>query len=134
MHKKIESYIHQQEKDFIAITTDTPLLTKLATKNYNEDLLTSFTQKKYFFYLFQLNEAGQYNTIFWNTQAVQPTDAIIYNEGSSGFVQLQNGYYVWRKVNVGQGIVLALIPIKWNYVITNEYLKNYFCNRAGYRK
>ena len=46
-------------------------------------------------------------------------------------MQLQNGYYVWRKVNVGQGIVLALIPVKWNYVITNEYLKNYFVIGQG---
>jgi two-component system, NtrC family, nitrogen regulation sensor histidine kinase NtrY len=126
VQKKIETYIHQQEKDFKILSNDTILLTKLATKNYDETFLETFTQKKYFFYLYQLTDAAQYETLFWNTQAVQPGDALLYSADSSGFVLLPNGYYVWHKVNIGQGLVVALIPVQWNYVITNEYLKNTF--------
>ena len=126
MQKKIETYIHQQEKDFKILSNDTLLLTKLSVKNYDEIFLQSLTQKKYFFYLYQLTDAAQYESLFWNTQAVQPGDALLYSADSSGFVQLPNGYYVWHKVNIGQGLVVALIPVQWNYVITNEYLKNTF--------
>ena len=126
MQKKIETYIHQQEKDFKILSNDTLLLTKLSVKNYDEIFLQTFTQKKYFFYLYQLTDAAQYESLFWNTQAVQPGDALLYSADSSGFVQLPNGYYVWHKVNIGQGLVVALIPVQWNYVITNEYLKNTF--------
>lgn len=78
-----------------------------------------------------MNDAGQYNAIFWNTQSVQPTDDLLRNADSTGFVQLQNGYYVWQKKNAAQGILIALIPVKWNYVITNEYLKNSFVIGEG---
>ncbi len=101
-------------------------MNKLVTKNYDEDFLKVFTDKKYFFYFYHLNELNQYTAAFWNTQAVQPTDKIILQKDSAGFIQLQNGYYVWRKVQVSNGIAIALIPVKWNYVITNDYLKNSF--------
>ncbi len=107
------------------------MLNKLSAKSYDEIFLQQAAQKKYFFYLFHLNESGQYNAIFWNTQAVQPTEDLLRNTDSSGFVQLQNGYYVWQKKNTNQGILIALIPVKWNYVITNEYLKNSFVIGEG---
>jgi two-component system, NtrC family, nitrogen regulation sensor histidine kinase NtrY len=50
---------------------------------------------------------------------------------SAGFIQLQNGYYVWRKINAGREIAIALIPVKWNYVVTNEYLQNNFVIGEG---
>ena len=127
VQRNIENYIQQQQGDFKNLSTDTSLLNKLATKNYDEIFLQNFTEKKYFFYLYHLNDVGQYNAVFWNTQAVQPTEELLYNNAdSSGFVQLQNGYYVWQKTNMAQGTAIALIPVKWNYVITNEYLKNSF--------
>jgi signal transduction histidine kinase len=110
----------------VQLGADDALLNNIVAKNYDELFLQQAAQKKYFYYLFHLNDAGQYNALFWTTQAVQPTDELLHNTDSSGFVQLQNGYYVWQKKNTPQGILIALIPVKWNYVITNEYLKNSF--------
>ncbi len=126
VQNSIETYIHQHEKDFGKLCTDTALLNKLSKKNYDESFLKKYTQKKYFFYLYKINETGQYASIFWSTQAVQPTAALVQNNDSSGFVLLQNGYYLWKKINLQNEIAIALIPIKWNYVVTNEYLKNAF--------
>jgi two-component system nitrogen regulation sensor histidine kinase NtrY len=129
--KNIEHYIHEQEADFNKQSTDTALLNKLIAKTYDEVFLQHFTEKKYFFFLYHLNDQGQYNAVFWNTQTVQPTDRLLYGGDGSGFIQLQNGYYVWHKMNTRRGITLALIPLKWNYVITNEYLKNSFVIGEG---
>ena len=129
--KYIETYIHQQEKDFEKLSADTTLLNKLTIKNYDESFLNAFTHKKYFFYLYQLNETGQYAATFWNTQAMMPTDVLLYNNDTAGFILLQNGYYAWRKVNSLKGVVIALIPVKWDYVVTNEYLKNTFVTGEG---
>lgn len=107
------------------------MLHKLSAKSYDETFLQKITQKKYYFYLYQLNDMGLYTAAFWNTQAVQPTEALLYGADSSGFVQLQNGYYVWRKKNTNRGIIIALIPVKWKYVVTNEYLKNTFVIGEG---
>ncbi len=126
VQKKIEGYIHRQEKDFDQLITNRVFLNKLAAKTYDNLFLNELTKKKYFFYLYQLNEFGQYAEIFWSTQAVLPSDIILQSTDSSGFIQLQNGYYVWRKANTDRGAAIALIPVKWNYVITNEYLKNTF--------
>jgi two-component system, NtrC family, nitrogen regulation sensor histidine kinase NtrY len=131
VQKKIETYIHEQEKNFEKISADTALLNKLAAKNYDEFFLKAFTQKKYFFYFYHLNEFSQYTAAFWNTQAVQPTEKILLQKDSTGFAQLQNGYYVWRKLHTNNGIAVALIPVKWNYVITNDYLKNSFVIGEG---
>lgn len=131
VQSKLEKYIHQQENDFIQLTADTALQRKLFTKTYDEVFLKTLTTKKYFFYLYRPNDFGQYNAVFWNTQAVQPSDAILYTSDTVGFIQLQNGYYAWRKNSGTHGITIALIPVKWNYVFTNEYLKNTFAIDGG---
>jgi signal transduction histidine kinase len=126
VQKKIETYIHKQEKDFNAVATDSALLSKLVSKKFDEPFLNSITEKKYFFYLYQLNDTGEYLPVFWNTQAVLPSVNVLKAIDTAGFAQLPNGYYVWRKSKTASGIAVALIPVKWNYVITNEYLKNNF--------
>ena len=126
VQKKIESHIQRQEKDFNLLIADSAFLNKISGKTYDEPVLNILTQKKYFLYLYHLKEFGLYTADFWSTQAVVPSDIVLQSADSSGFIQLQNGYYVWRKVNTAQGIAVALIPVKWNYVITNEYLKNAF--------
>jgi two-component system, NtrC family, nitrogen regulation sensor histidine kinase NtrY len=131
VQKKIESYIHQQEKDFAAISSDTAVLAAIIGKKYNENFLSNIIAKKYFFYVYRQNDAGQHNAIFWSTQSILPNDALLISADSSGFIKLSNGYYVWRKKNNGSNIAVALIPVKWNYVVTNEYLKNSFVTGEG---
>lgn len=131
VQKKIESYIHNQQKEFYKLTADTGLLKVFSSETYDEKNLIALSEKKYFIFLYQLNEMGLYDMFFWNTQAVKPTDDILFNTDSSGFLQLQNGYYVWQKFKTVNGVAIALIPVKWSYVITNEYLKNSFVTGSG---
>jgi two-component system nitrogen regulation sensor histidine kinase NtrY len=76
--------------------------------------------------LYEQKKLGQFALSFWNTQSTQPNNAILLSEKNEGFIQLQNGYYVWQKAYVNNIASVALIPIKWKYVITNEYLQNTF--------
>lgn len=126
VQKKIEGHIHRQEKDFKRLVSDTAFLNKLSGKTYDDLGLNVLTQKKYFFYLYHFNEFGEHVADFWSTQAVLPSDIVLQSTANAGFIQLQNGFYVWRKANVASGVAVALIPVKWSYVITNEYLKNTF--------
>jgi hypothetical protein len=102
------------------------LLTRLANNTYTEEELKDLTRKKYFLYLYDKNAMGNHNLLFWSTQVVQPMSALSIMQGKSGFVQLSNGYYVWRKTEFNDLTAIALIPIRWNYSITNDYLKNNF--------
>ncbi|HEY6436412.1 MAG TPA: hypothetical protein VIY47_07465, partial [Ignavibacteriaceae bacterium] len=129
--KNINSYKTKAENDFDALASDTSLINKIAKGNYNEDLLRQLTEKKYFLFVFSENGNGLYDLLFWNTQVADPTVQIYNMIGKSGFIHLANGEYVWRKNKINGLTVLALIPVRWNYTITNEYLKNSFAIGNG---
>jgi len=126
VQKNISKYIAEQENDFDDLTKDTFLINKLVNKTYDRTLLTQLTQKQYYFFIYWQNDIGLYNLNFWNTQVIEPEGYLFSLKDKSGFIQLSNGYYVWRKATVGNYNSLALIPVKWNYSITNEYLRNSF--------
>ncbi len=127
---RIESYILAQENDFDGLVTDTALIKTIVERNFDEKLLKVLSSKRYFLYIYSKNETGLFKLEFWSSQVVEPDGLLLTLPGKSGFMQLANGYYVWRKQQVGNLTTLALIPVKWNYSITNEYLKNSFA--TGY--
>jgi two-component system nitrogen regulation sensor histidine kinase NtrY len=124
--KKISAYITRQESDFDAFTKDTADIRKLGDKTYSESVLQRLAGKNYFVFILAKDTTDNYNLLFWNTQVIDPTVQVINMQGQSGFIQFPNGFYVWRKKVAGDITTLALIPVKWNYAITNEYLVNSF--------
>lgn len=124
--RNLAAFISQQENDFDKVAADTALLTRLSTKRFDENILRSFNSKKYFFYLYTLKDLGSSNLVFWNNQVIEPDKLLLLQSANEGFAHLSNGYFVWRKKNRGNTTALALIPVKWDYSITNEYLKNTF--------
>ena len=129
LKKSIGNYIARQENDFDALVKDTAFVNRLAHKNYNEQLLQQLSEKKYFLFILAKKEFVRYeayDVLFWNTQVTDPTASMGSMQAKTGFIQLPNGYYVWRREEVNGFTALALIPVKWNYAITNEYLENSF--------
>ena len=131
VQQTIATYIQNQENDFDAIVADTALINRIAYKNFDEKLLKQLSAKKYFLFVYNKNDLNLYSLLFWGTQVIEPDGLMLTLQSKSGFMQLANGYYVWRKQQVGTLTVLALIPVKWNYSITNEYLKNSFVTSEG---
>lgn len=126
VRKNIESYVQQQEKDFEQLMADTLLVKKMNDSKLDESQLQQLTDKKYFVYRYFVNDIGLHRLIFWNTQVVLPAEEILGSRERTGFIKLENGYYVWLKLNTENSITVALIPVKWNYFITNNYLRNNF--------
>ena len=124
--KNITAYILQQENDFDKLAIDTLLINKLASKNYDEQTLKNTAAKKYFIFVYDLNDSGSYNITFWNNHLVEADTQLLAQTANTGFALLSNGYYVWKKKQLNNKILVGLIPIKWNYTITNDYLKNSF--------
>ncbi|HMI79139.1 MAG TPA: hypothetical protein VK484_10105, partial [Ferruginibacter sp.] len=127
----IENYIQKQEKDFEQLMGDTAVVNRISDNSYDEPLLKKITDKRYFIYSYFINDIGLHQLIFWNTQAVLPSPQVLSSADSSGFIQLENGYYAWRKVSKASSITVALIPVKWNYFVTNAYLRNSFATGQG---
>jgi two-component system, NtrC family, nitrogen regulation sensor histidine kinase NtrY len=124
--KRVESYIQKQEEDYDKLASDTALINNLVRRNYDENLLKQIVDKNYYLYIYSKNEDSLFELQFWSSQVVEPDGVILTLPETSGFIQLVNGYYVWRKQHTGDLVSLALIPVQWNYSITNEYLKNSF--------
>ena len=126
VRKSIENYVQDQEKDFKKLLQDTALVKKINDNKFDENQLQQLTDKKYFIYSYFINDIGFHQIIFWNTQTVLPSADILSSQDSTGFIKLDNGFYVWQKKNTATSITVALIPVKWNYFINNTYLENTF--------
>ena len=131
VRKNISTYIAAQENDFDNLVKDSATIINIADKKYDGQLLKQLVEKKYFLYLYSKNDLGIYTLQFWNTQVVEPDGLILTLDGSAGFMRLGNGYYVWRKRNFNNLAAVALVPVKWDYTITNDYLKNTFAIGEG---
>jgi len=124
--KRITEYIHTQEKSFRHIADDTTEISKILSRSYDEKFLRKYMEKPFFFFVFKSGNRGTEDLVFWNTQKVQPFPSLLYESGNEGFIKLGNGYYVWSKI-VDHGYkLIALIPIKWDYYISTDYLRNEF--------
>lgn len=124
VQKKFTEYVQGQEKDFQHVAGDTAQLSKIISRNYDEHFLRQFIEKQYFFFAFKSDSSGSDDLVFWNTQKVQPFPSLLYESGNQGFIQLENGFYVWSKIVAGNYKLIALIPIKWKYYISTDYLSN----------
>lgn len=126
VQKRLSHYVQSQERDFNKVASDSLSISKMLNGTYNESFLKSYINKPYFLFAYKKEELGSNKLVFWNTQLVQPFAFMLYGKGTEGFEQLENGYYVWNKVDKPGYILIALIPIKWNYIVSMDYLKNDF--------
>lgn len=129
--RNITTYIQEQEQDFDTLAANKKLIRDIAAKEYDDKLLRSLTSKKYFLFVYDKDDLGLFHMLFWNTQVVEPDAQVLAHDENSWFQQLLNGWYVCRKQQVENLTVVALIPVKWNYSITNEYLRNSFAIGDG---
>jgi signal transduction histidine kinase len=125
--KNLSRFIAEQQNDFASIASDTAVLNHLVSQHYDESLLQQLSSKKYYLFVYQTKNYGNHsNLLFWSTQVVDPSLALASMNLQTGFIQLSNGYYVWQKSSFKDITLLGLIPIMWNYAITNDYLTNSF--------
>ncbi len=84
-------------------------------------LIQSITKsKKIYFCTYQQN-----HLTFWSSSRIVPDSALAYPNGTS-FSHENNGYYEVIKKAQGNFSVLFFIPVKTDYTINNQYLKNQF--------
>lgn len=126
VREKLNQYVIEQEKKAKTLFDNKKLLEQLVSNNYDEKTVQLFAQEKYFLFLYKLSEDGTENLKFWNTQQVLPPAFMLYGEELVGFVHMDNGYYVWKKYEEKDITGIILMPIKWDFFLENEYLKNDF--------
>lgn len=126
---KMRNYVRDAEEDFAATLADSRFSSLASGNKLTEEQSENLIAKDYFIFLYG-DTVSDKKLAYWNTQKVLPDSGIIKSAYKAGFAQLENGFYVWNKLEKGGTIAIALIPIKWNYIVTNEYLKNNFKGNA----
>ena len=122
---ELENYIQKAESDLTRLTADTAFLNRITTAKLNPGDRERSADNKAFLFIYK-NTAGFRQLVFWNTQAVLPGDEIIAGAREKGFVKLANGYYFFQSKNAGNLNIVSLLPVKWNYAVSNDYLENTF--------
>ena len=123
----ISSYINSNTVDFDTTIANQTIITQIETNTLSTENIELLTTKNYFLFVYNTTAAEYNQLLFWNTQQIEPDGIIFTLPGKTGFIQLVNGYYVWQKNIINKSLTaIALIPVKWNYSITNEYLNNTF--------
>lgn len=126
VRKEMNRYVQNAEADFGKLMQDTTYKSLYSGKL--ADGKPDLTGRPYFIFFYQPDSSGSYALQYWNTQQVLPDSGILQSTLKAGFAQLANGFYVWNKQDTVGTIAIALIPVKWNYIVTNDYLRNNFVN------
>lgn len=125
--KKIQTYISNAERNFANVIAEESLVYNLTNNLADNAQVNKITKQQQYFYFYRYTE-NQLKLSFWNTQSILPDSTILLSTDSSGFTALANGYYFFQKKRIDNIEVISLLPVKWNYAVTNDYLKNEFVN------
>ena len=87
--------------------------------------------KEDYFIFGAVNNNNGVETFFWNTQTILPEKELWQRTDGVWFEQLINGYYTVDKktCKLSDGstcMMMALIPVKWNYFVATKDLNNDF--------
>lgn len=133
--KSLEKYIWRNEQNFDLLLRDTVRLGKIINKKESEADVQQITRQDFKIFLYEEAATGEYDLLFWNTQLVLPGQEMLQKEQSKYIASLSNGQYeVIRKKISYQGksiIALYLLPVRRQYVLESEYLKNGFVNHPN---
>lgn len=130
--KQAEKYIHAQHADFNKLLNDTSLLNKLLNGKESLAEFTALAAKKYSVFVYTTSPFGTTDMKFWSDQLAVPSNETIAGADGEYFQQLSNGWYVILKKTLpvstpdGQGIAIAVIPVRSEFFITTEYLPEKF--------
>ena len=135
--KFLETYIHEQQRDFASVLKDTVLLRRLIQQ---EELPTEFKDlvtKKYGIFIYAESVSGDFNLLFWNDQIILPKEGSYNMADGEYFQKLNNGQYVVEKRSIklkgmsNNVIAFAMIPVHYQYFIETDVLPEEFAHSAA---
>jgi signal transduction histidine kinase len=130
--KKLEQYIHGQQREINALISDSSLMRKLVLKQESLAEFRFINNKHFGFFLFAETLSDQQNLFFWNKQEILPPPDNYAGNDSVAFRQMANGYYVvvQRTIDLpsmsNNVKAYALIPVLNQYYLETDNLVTSF--------
>jgi two-component system nitrogen regulation sensor histidine kinase NtrY len=137
--KNLENHLEKKEKNFFSLLSDSALVARLVNGAASEKQITDITAREYGIFIYKLDAYGPIDIKFWNTQESLPTDEMLAKADGEYIVHLPNGQYelIRRKILLSGNenvLVLALIPIRRDFYLQNDYLRNGFVDLPNVEK
>lgn len=137
--KTLEQHLHRNEIDFKGFLNDTTLIGRLIDTRETEEEVRAVIEKKYGIFIYSLEDYGPIILRYWNTQQSLPSDEMLVKPEGEYLVTMANGQFelLRRKLTIrGREnlLICALIPIRWDYFIENDYLKKGFVDQPNIEK
>ncbi len=131
LRNSIESSVQKRESDFNRLLRDSVLIKKLISQKYTKPELDELVDKKYGILIYKKDTSGQYALKFWSDQSSVLPDSMLNKPDGNSLTHLSNGQYEFVKKTLptenGPPILLiALIPVRWQYYISPENLQPEF--------
>ncbi|MGB1248587.1 MAG: hypothetical protein ACPG4Z_06855, partial [Chitinophagales bacterium] len=117
------------EQSFNSWTTDSDFLEATRSGDLGVEELAELEKLPYHLFIYQKD-----SLVLWNHNAIllDVSLAPIAEDGS--FLSLKNGHYIAFKKEVEDYTFLAMLLVKNNFSIENQYLKNEFSTDFGFNK
>ena len=135
--KKIEKVVQEKEIDFEKLLVDTTFLNQINCKQSN-NFLYQYYNKPYGIFLYTIQSDSSLKLKAWNTNKFKLNDADKCVIDSAYVTEYENGCFeiIRKKILTQQNnyVVIAVIPIKWQFFITNKYLTPKFDGFGQYFK
>ncbi len=131
--KRLEKYIHNQEKDFQEFLGDSALIRKLIQKRESLEEFKNIAEKEYGIFLFTEFLFEEHELFFWSNQKILPpiSDHLLLD--GEYFQQLANGYYVVVKRTLqlagidNKVVAYAMLPVMYKFDFQHsKYLRTQF--------
>jgi two-component system nitrogen regulation sensor histidine kinase NtrY len=128
--KSIETRLHEQETDFQEWLSDSAAVLMLYNGEAPEGYIEEAASKEYGIYLYEVNAWQEYQLKFWNNQRVAPESNRLFWGDSTRLRNLPSGQFVMvqkpLKIGGRRILAVALLQIREEYFIENDYLKKGF--------
>ena len=124
--EKLQSHIRQREQSFQKLVSDSGLIAQIRSGKVSDRQIEDWTRNGFSVYLFDRDSGSGSSPVFWSSSLALPPAELAVSKEKSGLIHLKNGQYVWNAYSE-QGIsLICLIPVRFDFFVTNEYLKNEF--------
>ena len=131
----MQRHIELSEKDLASLLEDTARIGRFLRDAETEQDVLDLTSRTFGVFLYDVRAEGSRKLVGWNTQQSIPNDSLALAPAGAGLVKLSNGYFdcIRREMIVGgrRALVCALIPVRWDYFIENDYLRKGFAGAPG---
>jgi len=137
-YKKVQSslnaYLEKQEKTFDKVAGNSSFL-PVVTGDSNNNLKPELASLRFGLFVYELNDRGNPVQLYWNTNSMAVNAAdVLKVDGNYGLHYADGFFELIRRtaeLNGKKYIVAGLVPVYWNYLIENKYLKSEFAGYPG---